>query len=67
MTGLALWLNDVRWMLNMRRARRFRRELSKEQRDLFDSVFFSYPAACYNITIDRFLSAMRMAWTMKQK
>jgi len=63
------WLNDIRWSANVRRARKFRRNLSFSKRKIFDEELryrtensvVSYPDAFYHLTIDDLLRAMLKA------
>jgi hypothetical protein len=68
--AFAQWLADKRWAANAMRARRWRRLLSPEQREIFDDVLRrlgpdgwaapprAYPDALYEITIDDVCRAM---------
>lgn len=67
--GFAQWLADLRWALNMMRARAHRRDLSFAQRNVFDRTLrplagrdsnsvIAYPDAFYHVTIDDLVRAM---------
>lgn len=61
MDSFSQWLNDMRWAMNMKRARSFRRKLIFSKRQKFDDALkpmtknnsiIAYPDAIYNITIN---------------
>lgn len=67
--SFAEWINDLRWSANMRRARRWRRQLEFGEREKFDRALrprfplepgsvIAYPDAIYHVTIDDLLRAM---------
>lgn len=74
MSRFAEWIADVRWSANMRRARRWRRELSFSQRLKFDAAIrprlerepglvIDYPDAIYHVTIDDLCRAIMASVT----
>lgn len=67
MSGFAQWVNDMRWAMNMKRARAWRRKLIFSQRVAFDAAIrhpldernvIPYPDAFYHVTIDDLCHAM---------
>lgn len=69
------FLSDLRWMLNINRARRIRNKLLFSQRILFDSALrpmsegsiIAYPDAIYNITSDDVIRAGLIALLTKEQ
>ena len=71
------WLADMRWAMNMKRARAWRRKLTFTERQAFDdalrplvrqerSMRVDYPDAFYRVTIDDLCRAMMAAGTWAQ-
>jgi hypothetical protein len=69
--SFAEWVEDFRWAMNAKRARKWRRKLLFSQRQRFDDAlrpkrqggFIAYPDALYEITIDDLLRAMTASVT----
>ena len=67
MGKLAEYIKDLRWALNMARARRFRSAIGFSARQRFDSALrpkiyggvIDYPDAFYHATIEDLLRAMK--------
>lgn len=79
--GLAGWIADFRWAMNMMRARRYRRAAGFAARIRFDDALrprlkrgpydanqpvIAYPDAVYHITVDDVIRAARAALRDKQ-
>lgn len=66
MTKFGQWVADMRWAMNVKRARAWRRQLSFSRRLAFDKALrppvsggvIDYPDAVYHITIDDLTRAM---------
>lgn len=68
--SFAQWINDMRWAMNAKRARAWRRQLMFSQREAFDrayrprlgvrepGVVIDYPDAFYHTDIDDLCRAM---------
>ncbi len=75
--SFARWIEDWRWMLNMRRCRRRRRELLFSQRVAFDAALrprvdsgdmvLDYPDAIYHIGIKDVFRAIEAGYSTKVK
>ena len=72
--SLGQWVNDFRWAMNVVRARRWRRKLSRDQRSVFDvelrpylfndlgyetAIPVFYPEGFYQIKIEDLVRAIR--------
>jgi hypothetical protein len=68
------WLADLRWAMNVMRARRWRRSLSRDQRSVFDveirpylfnalgyetAIPVSYPEGFYQVRIEDLVRAIK--------